>query len=459
MINNIEPEPDEYNNKGDSYSYYYKRNNARIKTDTFEKIKRIYNKKYVTEITKIIMNKNFNKNMQDFISFFIKLQNVLINYLIEQKQTQNFCFFNIFMYLSQSIPFFSSFFFNKNKIGGDMVTYNFNNDNDLKFKGNNYTKDENKKNVVIFGAGPVGLFMGIILKKMAQDKLNIYILENRVKDENGVLIRTLTRTKNNIFIRYISDIAFFSEYCKTDDLSMVLSREDWNLILDTDNEKKLCVVTTDLFNNIKEYITEIRGSYPTISIANLETIYANYAQKLGVSIIHYSNNEYEKYIDDNTLLLFDATGGNLDKENESYYVDNNKQNIGDGINLNSLKIKNINNKDYIIVSIGDSLYKANYEIGAGSLFGSTLCFFISFFFTLYFDLQNGENINEFKEQYNKAFNINEYNKGGANTKRAEKIQKRKQDETAENPFVAIVVIKELFYYKINKIILERNRMA
>lgn len=104
-----------------------------------------------------------------------------------------------------------------------------------------------------------------------------------------------------------------------------------------------------------------------------------------------------------TLLLFDATGGNLDKKNESYYVDDNKQKIGDGINLNSLKIKKINEKDYLIVSIGDSLYKGNHEIGAGSLIGSTLCFFISFFFTLYFDFQSPENIKEFKTQYETAY--------------------------------------------------------
>lgn len=38
--------------------------------------------------------------------------------------------------------------------------------------------------------------------------------------------------------------------------------------------------------------------------------------------------------------------------------------------------------------------------------------------------------------------------GGQNANRAEKITtKRKQDEPAENQFVAIVVVKELFYYK------------
>ena len=62
---------------------------------------------------------------------------------------------------------------------------------------------------------------------------------------------------------------------------------------------------------------------------------------------------------------------------------------------------------------------------------------------------------------NKASNICKFNDagGGRDANRAENLTKRKQDEIAENPFVTIVVIKELFYYKINKIIFERIPMS
>ena len=51
----------------------------------------------------------------------------------------------------------------------------------------------------------------------------------------------------------------------------------------------------------------------------------------------------------------------------------------------------------------------------------------------------------------------EFNAGGRDVNRAKNPTKRKQEDTAENPFVAIVVVKELFYYNKNKIILENPR--
>jgi hypothetical protein len=139
----------------------------------------------------------------------------------------------------------------------------------------------------------------------------------------------------------------------------------------------------ELINRIREYITAHTKKFTNIDIQLpiniLEYLLSKYAVDNGCNIVHTINGISE-LTNENTVIIFDATGGRLlsdgtrgdpltDKSN--WYAPYNQQ-IGDGFNLKPITFIG----GIMCVSIGDSLYMANYGSGTGIYLSLTFCFII-----------------------------------------------------------------------------------
>jgi hypothetical protein len=378
-----ETNPDyNYDNKGDRKNYQYKRDPTVTKTQPIEKTRDEYN----ALASSLIKNQtNLNKKTQNFCECYITLINQFINFVISTTKphvdTSN-SIVNLFNYIIANLQIEIE----KKKIifGGGKVTYDTppKNNNPVTYFGNAESeKNVNKKNVIIVGAGPTGTYMGIILKLMAPD-LEVYILEKRIKI--GTNEREMTRGENTINVKTTIDVASLTNF------------NDLIEKYDIDDSKFISTTKKDNFNLIPIDIVfdYKKPNSNALSINKLEYALANYAQTIGVLLFH-TNDSYEKHVNSETIGIFDATGGRL-KEQKHYYFRVQKEQIaGDGLNINSL---DFHNNKIPIICVGESLFKGNYQTGLGMNTICTMCFFVSFLFTLTMGVKEG-----YAETYKKFF--------------------------------------------------------
>ena len=129
-------------------------------------------------------------------------------------------------------------------------------------------------NILIIGGGPIGLFMGLILKEKQNDKVNINILEKREK-----------YTRDNVIGLPVNEI------------KELLPKKIYNEIKSVSCFRKL--------GSTKCYLDEL--NIILIPLKKLETILFNECVKLGINFIYDSN--YESHLN-NINIIFIATGTN-----------------------------------------------------------------------------------------------------------------------------------------------------
>lgn len=364
----LEKDDKEYLNKGNSIEYKYSRDPLKTKIQQTIKTQEEYAALVNTMLSKI---RDVDSQTKMFCKGFINLINVFINYLelIEIKNNDvSICelFYYIVKFLKPTINRDTTQF-------GGTVTYENRPSAEEKYKGNDVSS-EIIQNVIIIGAGPNGLYMAISLKKMAPD-LQVVVLENRI-DEQG--LRSLERTRG-IYLKTDFDINYsgWTEGLKRTNLVKpevdYYMRHEWDLFnIGSENDGNF------IYKGIFE------KKYSELPIHIVEYNLAKYAQSIGI-LIYHTRFPYPHFANEKTIGIFDATGGRLENIEYMFRVDGEKQLIGDGLNINSLNF----HEKIPIISIGDSLFKNNYENGCGTSVSFTMCFFISFIFTLAFKIQIG----------------------------------------------------------------------
>ena len=395
-------DPDYLKKGGVRDKYTYIRNpqitKEQLNTDTLAEYNKLASSLMKTQT-------GLDKKTQNFCNSFITLINVFIDFLTlsttelktgssKQNSMQNL-FYHILGDLYPKIRAQNNIM-----LGGGKVTYvNPPKDNNpVEYPGN--TKDErdvNKKNVIIVGGGPAGLYMSIVLKLMAPE-LEVHILEMRIVQNTNNRIMSRSANTLTVYTKLQNRTGTLPAKFKTHIENYDIDNSKFNLY--TDNFYFL--IPTQIKNpnpnpdpdpddeNSEDGINGIK-----LSANQLEYLLANYAQIIGVLIFH-TTESYDKYVNENTIGIFDATGGRL-KEQKHYQfrVDPNKQDIGDGLNINSLDFRD--NK-IPIVCIGESLFRGNYLLGLGMNTICTMCFYISFLFTLTMGVKEG-----YVETYKKFF--------------------------------------------------------
>lgn len=348
---------DDYASKGQINLYVYNRDYKNTTELPYNEILTLYNK-LSTTIKDVDL---LNENTKQFCFSYTSLIYLFIKFLSEINVNNKRDITFLFKYIV---------YFLKEKKGGS-ITYDKTHYITEIYTGNDiHVYEEN--NVIIVGAGPVGLYMGILLKK-SNPALHVIILESRIDKNNNM--RYLKR-EGSIFLK--TKIKITPTFIGNNEKEKIIAKDDiLQFIKLTIDDKTDFFIDDDTFDLLFKLINE-----NAVKIKDLEYTLANYAQSIGVLIFH-TKDTYTKFINDKTMVIFDATGGHFENIKYSYYVDPVKQFIGDGVNINSLNF--INNIP--IVSIGDSLYKGDYENGCGIKTSFTICFFISFYFTSIFIIQ------------------------------------------------------------------------
>jgi len=150
------------------------------------------------------------------------------------------------------------------------------------------------RDFVIVGGGPVGLYMSILLKLFFPEK-RILVLEKRhdahkkrtLDRSNVVVLQKLHEKMDPSLVSAVVPAPFFSRFYDT-------------------NQKLFSLVPF------------LENKYPMSMPINVFEYYlAHYAQTIGVIIQHTEEitmSNIREYMDANTLAVFDATGGRMDRK-------------------------------------------------------------------------------------------------------------------------------------------------
>ena len=231
--------------------------------------------------------------------------------------------------------------------------------------------DKTKKNIVIIGGSINGLYMSILLK-LFMSNLNVIIVTDKKYSE------TLIR-KQRIRLASASPITTL--------------KPDENTFLDTVRENfKIApnifenfLKSTPSFSLIPDVIKECFNFFgisenDSTPINVIEYCFANYTQELGNYILFKEKEEsIDKYITDETIMMFDATGGRLG-EIMSYNWTNavNRYTLEEPYHrkgYNETPIAKF--KEKLCLAIGDSLYQGSTQDGKSVVISFGVCFTLS----------------------------------------------------------------------------------
>jgi hypothetical protein len=264
--------------------------------------------------------------------------------------------------------------------------------------------DPTVKNIVIVGGGPVGLYMAGLIK-MCDPELEVIVIEKRVQPIQHTL-RKLERKEpimlNNTKIRGIC-VNYMDELLRG--LCPVLHKNMIKInsvVYPTNLHTRHHVPTLSLL----EHALEIGSSW--ININYLEYRLAKFAQSVGVIIFHdekMTSIEYleQTYINPNTLIVFDATGGRLvrsaninsrfpitrrntrkSRPEQSFRSNsagggtrsNNGFNVKEGYLTPEQAVHRLPS-GCLYAAIGDTYMRVDYKEGRNVLYGTSICFCIA----------------------------------------------------------------------------------
>ena len=242
----------------------------------------------------------------------------------------------------------------------------------LKFKPNSSSIDNSTPNIIIIGGGPVGLYMSILLQKLYDNKMKIYILE---KQRDGSDERSLERGQvlvlNKLTLNNGShQFEIYPELFKKENIAKYIPNQILDLLFKEDNV------------NVFSFLNYILNEDITLMPINiLEYKLANYAQSIGVNILHTPKmitlENINQYQNDNTKFIFDAVGGRFrnytyikeTKYDEDYYTYSgyNITNSND-LSIKDKSIKFDDNNYILITKYGDCFYSTeNYDTNTVTL--------------------------------------------------------------------------------------------
>jgi hypothetical protein len=242
-------------------------------------------------------------------------------------------------------------------------------------------------NILIVGAGPVGLYLAGILK-MCAPHLDVNLLEVRVADGERTLSRNkrievmMSKMPNNLFAVYkMSELLL--NFCPTL-LNLFMS------------------ISTKTDKPILNLLGHVYTEHKWVAINFLEYKLAKFAQEQGVVIYHDSaasaGRQYieEHYMNSKTLIMFDSTGGKLVKHPAQFSVvraDQGKSRLLKSRLLESYDVPEGEAESasfdvyegylrpeqaihrlygYTYIAIGDSFMKTDYRGGAAVSYGAAL---------------------------------------------------------------------------------------
>jgi len=245
---------------------------------------------------------------------------------------------------------------------------------------------EGGTNILIVGAGPVGLYLAGILKACAPH-IEVNILEKRVSDERK---RQFTRI-GKLILRYLGVQNTFNAVNKMNDLLAKACPALQSTFIGLDSTGKH--PTLRLIHHIEQI-----SSHDKTSINTLELLLGNFAQKMGVNIYHdnkIDNLEYieSNYVNRNTKYIFDTTGGRLIRNNTIHarfevirqakqdYNEIKNRKAQEGTSGKPFNVKEgtltpeqaiFKEKDYIYIALGETFMKIDYNEGKSIAVGAAM---------------------------------------------------------------------------------------
>uniref|UniRef100_A0A6C0I3J7 Uncharacterized protein n=1 Tax=viral metagenome TaxID=1070528 RepID=A0A6C0I3J7_9ZZZZ len=286
--------------------------------------------------------------------------------------------------------------------GGSRITYLLSEDEhnvesfkQKKFLPNNiYDIDSSKKNIVIIGGSINGLYMSILLKLFIPN-LNVIIVTEKTHSEMLIreqLIRESLRKSSSKLLesdkltleRLIfncSSEARIGEFIGSEPANDAGPEEDDDEETEAEGEGargRAGHFFSLLPNHIKACFSLFGANVNAIEINIIEYCFANYTQQLGNYIIFIDKQEnIARYISEETIMVFDATGGRLEPimsydwtDAENKYDDRYHRK-----GYNKTPITMFRGK--LCVAIGDSLYQGNFGEGNSVVISFCICFILS----------------------------------------------------------------------------------
>jgi len=254
--------------------------------------------------------------------------------------------------------------------------------------------ESKKTNIIIAGSGPNGLYASILLKTIFVN-FDIIIIDNRGIDNK----RFLTRDQK-MFIKGISSIKdnesilTLIKYIKLyapDILPFFLTKPY------SDDLDKQFVINEDADDIFALGAIYTSGGVNKIHTNILECKLSQIAQSIGVKLyndssIKKNNNKansknsiftlYKKYINKQTLLFFDATGGRIINpetpiKSIGKQLNNNFNSYNGSLNTNNSinHLTHTNDINLIYIAIGDTTVRINWHTGSGFMYNWTLILF------------------------------------------------------------------------------------
>jgi len=326
--------------------------------------------------TKLSRDKNISIFLKNFINFYTSEYKEIRSVCVDEEILSNS--------VSYSLPNSNEFKAQSHATGNrSMKAFTVPGLKDIPFKNNGIPFNKSMdKNVLIIGAGPIGLYMAGLLK-CCSPSLNVNVVEPRVSTDK---IRHLTRTS-----------AILTKHCKIDNVYLSINKlTDFfhkvcpllQTLLFKDDSKPTIHLLNHVFKNI---------DMDSIAIGYLEFLLANFAQKCGVIIYHDPElgsleKIEEAYTNTNTRFVFDATGGRLIPVDPARFpvIGTSSIRVGNEIRhrlqLEGTTGKNFNIKEgflkpdeavfkrnnYIYLAIGDTFMKTDYRQSRAISFGSSI---------------------------------------------------------------------------------------
>jgi len=321
-------------------------------------------------------NKNVSVFFNNYIDFYTSEYKDLRSVCVDEEKLINS--------VSYSLPNSDEFkAYNQATGNGMMRAFTVTGLKDIPFKNNGVSFNRSmSKNILIIGAGPVGLYMAGLLKCCAPS-LEVSVVEPRVSADR---IRHLTRTSSIV-----------TKYCKIDNTYLTVNKlTDFfhkvcpllQTLLFTDDTKPTIHLLNHVFKNV---------DMNSIAIGYLEFLLGNFAQKCGVIIYHDRElgpleKIEENYTNANTKFVIDSTGGRLIPADPSRFrvIGTSTVRVANEIRQRLQQEENpgknfsikegfltpeeaaFKRKNYIYLAIGDTFMKTDFRQSKAISFGSSI---------------------------------------------------------------------------------------